>query len=83
MVLEAWRSIHQIYKRGGEGDLATSWICVLFLWRGLRTKFSTSEVTLGKKPVSDSVRVGEHPSLPLVDPFIVHRLHFIDFKFFR
>jgi len=32
MLLEAWGSIHEIHKRGGEGHLETSWILVLILF---------------------------------------------------
>jgi len=81
MLLEAWWSIYQIYERRGGSNLETSWICVLFLWRGLRTQFSTSTIAQGQKTLGDSLRVGKHPSLPLVDPFRVHRLQFIDFQF--
>jgi len=36
MLLEAWGSIPEIYKRGGEGHLETSWIldlCIVFVER--------------------------------------------------
>lgn len=81
MLLEAWRSIHQIYKRGGEGHLETSWIGYYFLYERFRTRFSTPAVALERKPSSDSMRVGEHPSLLLVNPFRIHKLLLNGFQF--
>jgi len=74
MLLEDWRSVHQMYKRRSEGHLEIYLDHIILLCERFETWFYTSLVAPEWKPSGGLVRVGKRPSLPLVDPFRIHRL---------
>jgi len=74
MLLEVWRESMESLKGGGGDNLGHLGVVIFSCLGGLQNwEFPTSIVTPGQKSSSNLARVGEYPSLPLVNSSRIHK----------